>query len=236
MQDHEFKGPDKLSNLAAELRVAESKLCIFPAGEGLDDAREEVVAALIGHRAMLYRLAEALSRYRAFFKAEHTWMAILDKIAAAYGRSSKTLQRLLKNYDDAQTLGNLVINQMLEEHIDPSLPRNRPMVKMLAQAPKPESKEEATAAVKAAQSNVIAMKNAARSAGQETESDASDEFARRLVRIVDPWYRAHSLATRNDELRYILEKLVNMLRADVRELRIYSRPDQVLKPAANGGR
>lgn len=233
MQDADSKGLDKLSDLAADLEVAESELGEVPAAKQLQEAREEVVASLILHRGSLYRLDDALSQYRAFFKAEHMWLKVLDKIATAYGCSAKKFTRLLEKYDTAGGLGPFLFDKMLEQRIDPRLPRNRLVVEMLEKAPKPADREAATAAVKAAK--VLTMKRtAANSSQQAVQGD--DAFACRIKKLVDPWYHTFPLETRDAELRYVLEKLVNTLRADVRELRIYSRPDQVRKPAAAGGR
>lgn len=235
MQDTDSAVVDKLSNLAAELEADERELGEV-AADGRKKAREEVVAALIAHREIVYRVVETLSRYRKFFKAKHTWLKILDRIAAARGCSTKTLRRLLSNYDKAQELEQAVVDEMLEQHIDPSLPRSRPVVEILARAPRPKNREEAAAAVSSARSNLIAMTNPPKTDPAAGGPESAEEFARRLARLVEPWYRGFSLEDRDVQLRYVLEKLVNRLRADIRELRIYSRPDQVRKPAAGGGR
>lgn len=234
MQDTDSAALDKLSNLAVELEADEREL-----GEavaiGMKEAREEVVAALIAHGEIVYRVVETLSRYRKFFKAKHTWLKILDRIAAARGCSTKTLRRLLSNYDKAQELEQVVIDEMLEQHIDPSLPRNRPVVEILGRDPRPKNRQEATAAVNSARANLITMTNPPKTDMEAGDPQSAEEFARRLARLVEPWYRGFSLEDRDVQLRYVLEKLVNRLRADIRELRIYSRPDQVRKPAVGGG-
>lgn len=236
MQDTDPTGLDTLSTLAAELEAAERELGEIGT-DGLKEARDEVVAALVAHREIVYRVVETLSRYRTFFKAKRTWLKILDRIAAARGCSAKTLRRLLTNYDRAKELGEAVIDEMLEQRIDPSLTRNRRVVETLAQAlPKPATREEATAALDFARSNVIAMRNVIQDNSAGSEPEPAEAFARRLAKVVEPWYRSFPVQDRDVQLRFVLEKLVNMLRADVRELRIYSRPDQVHKPAFGGGR
>ena len=235
MQDTDSAALDKLSSLAAELEAAERELGEV-AADGLKEAREEVVAVLVAHREIVYRVVETLSRYRSFFKEKHMWLKILDRIAAARGCSAKTLRRLLSNYDKAQELEQVVVDEMLEQHIDPALPRNRTVVEMLGRDPRPKNREEAAAAVSSARSNLIAMTNPPKTDPEAGEPQSTEEFARRLARLVEPWYRGFPLEDRDVQLRYVLEKLVNRLRADVRELRIYSRPDQVRKPAVGGGR
>jgi cysteinyl-tRNA synthetase len=86
-----------------------------------------------------------------------------------------------------------------------------------------------------AHSRVIAMKRTAKAETALVELGSLDEFTERIVRMFESRYRSYLPSSRDDEVRYILEKVVNCLRANVRELRTYSRADQVRKPAAAKG-
>jgi len=234
MKDDDSKQFDNLSNLAKDLKGIENQGGVDRA-DGLNEAREAVVVALRGVRASLYELAEALEGYHNYIKGEHIWTSVLDRVARGQGCSARTLYRLIENYKQTQRLPQFVIDAMIESRIEPTSTKNRDVVQIVAQAPEPATREEAMAAVKMAHSRVIAMKRTAKAETALVELGSLDEFTERIVRMFESRYRSYLPSSRDDEVRYILEKVVNCLRANVRELRTYSRADQVRKPAAAKG-
>jgi hypothetical protein len=148
-----------------------------------------------------------------------------------------TLHRMLKNYTDAKRkLPQMVINAMIELRIEPTDRKNRSVVEMAAQAPEPATREEAVATVKMAHAKVVAMKRTAKAETGPVKPGSLDDFTLRIVRMFESRYRSCPPSSRDDEVRYVLERVVNNLRANVRELHIYSRADQVRKPAAAKGK
>lgn len=234
MKDDDSKQFDNLSNLTKDLKVIENQGGVDHAA-GLDAARETVVGAIRGMRASLYQLAEALEGYHNYFKGEHIWTSVLDRVARGQGCSARTLYRLIENYKEAQRLPQIVVDAMIESHIEPTSTKNRDVVQIVAQIPETATREDAAAAVKLAHSRVIAMKRTAKAETAPVEPGSLEEFTRRIVRMFEARFGSYSPSHRDDEVRFILEKVVNCLRANVRELRTYSRADQVRKPAAAKG-
>lgn len=226
MEDSDSTKHDKLSNLARDLEAIEGSEGGVENPAELNAARDAVISAIEGVFESHYQFATSLDHYRAFFKAKHTWTTALEKIASVQGCSARTLYRLLENYEATKQLPLYFIDAMLEAGIDPAVTGNREVVQALASVPKPVSVAEAEASVNLVRSNVISMKRAVESSPSEVE-----EFARRIVRMFEARYRSYQGADRDDQIRFILEKVVNVLRADVRELHTYSRPDHVRKPA-----
>jgi hypothetical protein len=117
------------------------------------------------------------------------------------------------------------VEVMQEEGIDPVRTKNQPLVKELSAATKPADHKEARDALHAAQTNVVQMKPATQSAPTEVE-----EFAMRIVRMFEARYGSYRGADRDEQIRFVLERVVNVLGADVHELRTYGRSDRVPKP------
>jgi hypothetical protein len=114
---------------------------------------------------------------------------------------------------------------MREEDLDPTRGENLSLVKSLTKAPEPASHAEAKASLKVARANVVKMKPAVANPPSELE-----DFAARIVRMFESRYRTYRGTDRDEQIRFVLEKVVNVLGADVRELRTYGRPDRVPKP------
>lgn len=114
---------------------------------------------------------------------------------------------------------------MKEEGLDPVRGENRHLVKTLTMAPKPANHEEARASLKVARANVVKMTPAVQDAPSELE-----EFATRIVRMFEARYRSYHGEDRDQQIRFVLERVVNVLGANVQELRICDRPDRVPKP------
>ncbi len=232
----ENKQLDILSNLGEDLKEIENRGEIDNKSD-LNEAREAVVAAIRGVRESLYQFAESLDCYRTFFRSEGTWRSVLDRIAQAQGCSSRILDRLFSSYTTVKSrLPQIVINAMIELRIEPTAGKNRAVTKAVEQASEPTTREEAIAAVKVANEKFIEMKRTARVEAALVEPGSVEDFAQRIVCMFESHYRTYSASDRDKELQYVLEKIVNNLRSNVRELRSYSRASQVPKPAAMKGR
>jgi hypothetical protein len=228
MEDDDSKSFDNLSKLARDLEEIEQ-------GEGgvkdparASQVREGLIAAMRSVYKSHYEFAEWLDRYRNLYKAKKTSTVAIERIAATYGCSARTLYRLLSNYDDAQQLPLVFIDVMREEGLDPVRGENLQLVKALAETPKPASRAEAEASLNVARAKVVKMQTPVASTPQQPELE---EFATRVVRMFKARYGSYSGPDRDDQIRFVLEKVVNVLGADVHELRTYGRPDRVPKPA-----
>ncbi len=225
MEDSDSTGIDNLSNLASELKEIEGREGGVKDPARADEVREGLIAAMRGVYKSHYDFAEWLDRYRKLYKARKTSTAAMEQIATTYGCSSRTLYRLLSNYDDAKQLPLVFVDVMREQDLDPVRGENQPLVKTLAAAPKPADRDEARAALNAARTNLVKMKPAVQSARSELE-----DFAARIVRMFEAQYGSYHGADRDEQIRFVLERVVNVLGADVHELRTYGRPDRVPKP------
>jgi AraC-like DNA-binding protein len=226
MEDDQSTRLDKLSDLARELEEIECRQGGVTDSAGAKEAREGLISAMRRVFRSHYEFAEWLDRYRRFYKVTKTWTVALEAIAAVQGCSARTLSRVFRNYDDARQLPLAFVDVMREEEIDPAEGENRKLVKALTTAPEPANHAEARATLKVARANVVKMKPAAANPPSELE-----DFAERIVRMFKSRYDAYSGADRDEQIRFVLERVVNVLHAEVRELRKYDRPDRVPKPA-----
>lgn len=226
MDDSDSTNVDKLSDLARELEEIERREGGVEDHAGVNAAREGLISAMRGVFKSHYEFATSLDRYRHFYKAKKTWTVALEIIATVQGYSARTLYRLLRNYDDARQLPLVFVDVMREEGLDPTRGKNLGLVKSLTKAPEPASHADAKASLNVARANVVKITPSVQNALSELE-----QFTARIVRMFEFRYRTYHGTDRDDQILFVLEKIVNVLRADVRELRMYDRPDPVPKPA-----
>jgi leucyl aminopeptidase (aminopeptidase T) len=98
-------------------------------------------------------------------------------------------------------------------------------VQIPATAPEPANREEAKVVRRAVRAKVVKIAPAA----QTTLSDA-EEFATRIVGMFEKQFGSYCGADRDEQIRAILERVVNALGADVHELRTYGRPNCAPNP------
>ena len=243
-------GFDNLSKLTNELKEIEGREGGVKDPARADEVREGLVAAMRGFVKSLYNFAEQLDCYHNLFKAKKAATAAMERIATERGCSSRTLYRLLKNFNSSKQLSLFVMDEMREQGIDPVLTRHQALVGTLTEAPEPPAnREEAKASLKAARAKVVKMAPAARNARSvrtaptaETAQNAQttdttqiadieiDEFATRIVRMFQERFGAYDGGDRDEQIRMVFERVVNVLHADVHELRTDGRPDRVPKP------
>jgi hypothetical protein len=142
------------------------------------------------------------------------------------GCSTRTLYRLLRNYDATRQLPLVFVDVMRNAGFDPALGQNRKVVKSLSRVATPASHADAKVSLHLARANVVRMAPTVKSAPNTLE-----EFATRIVRMFETRYRSYHGADRDEQIRFILERIVNVLGANVQELRTYRRSDRVPEPA-----
>jgi AraC-like DNA-binding protein len=250
MGNSDSTGFDNLSKLTNELKEIEGREGGVKDPARADEVREGLVAAMRGFVKSLYHFAEQLDCYHNLFKAKKTATTAMERIATERGCSSRTLYRLLKNFNSSKQLSLFVMDEMREQGLDPVLGKHQPLVETLTAAPEPANREEAKASLKAARAKVVKMAPAARNARTvrtaptaETAQTAQttdttqiadieiDEFATRIVRMFQERFGAYDGEDRDEQIRLVLERVVNVLHADVHELRTDDRSDRVRKPA-----
>jgi hypothetical protein len=271
MDDSDSTGFDKLSNLAQELEEIERREGGAEDPSRADEAREGLIAAMRGVFKSHYDFAVWLDRYLKVLRAKNTVTAAMERIATAYGCSSRTLYRLLSNYEDAKQLPLAFMVAMQEQRLDPVRTANKPLVKELIAAPKPADHDEAKASLNAARAKVAKVKpavqttpndvgenrataqtlttvpepanrdepkaspravaKAANIAATQTPPMDAEEFATRVVRLFQKRFGAYNGEDRDEQIRLVLERVVNVLHADVHELRTDNCPDRVREHA-----
>jgi AraC-like DNA-binding protein len=246
MGNSDSTGFDNLSKLTNELKEIEGREGGVKDPARADEVREGLVAAMRGFVKSLYHFAEQLDCYHNLFKAKKTATTAMERIATERGCSSRTLYRLLKNFNSSKQLSLFVMDEMREQGLDPVLGKHQPLVETLTAAPEPANREEAKASLKAARAKVVKMAPAARTAstvraappvGTAQTAQTTDtaqiaeieieEFARRIVRMFEDRYGSYRGEDRDEQIRSVLERVVNVLHADVHELRTDNCPDRV---------
>jgi hypothetical protein len=178
-----------------------------------------------------FDFGRALRQYKQHYKAERGWMEAASVIANAIGRDPRTIFRIIEDHERATQLDPVVLEVMEERGIDAAAPKNAAMVANLLEMPAPKTREEAASAVKAASQSHLEKKRAAKKAiAKLSQRDGLDQFAHRILKQFGERYRSVKAERRDEEVRYILELVVNTLRSDIRELRQYGRPALVPKP------
>lgn len=218
---------DNLSNLSEQLqRVEETDL--NGGSYEWSQSRKVVVSAVQGYRHGRFDLGRALRAYRMHFKAQRTWVVAAQTIADARGCCRKTVFRVIADYERAQGLPLIMVEAMLDQEIDPAEAKNSKITESLLQMPEPETPKEAVASVaKAVQERMKRKKAAVRAKHARA---GVEDFAKRILRQFEDRYRTADRLLRDDEVKYVLELLVNTLRIPIRELRQYPRPALVPKP------
>ncbi len=113
---------DKLSVLDATLESIEAKFEV-PNGS---EPREWVVAAARSFKQSRYNLASALWAYRETFPEHQTfppqrgWTSAVSAIAAALGCTTRTVWRLLEDYERAQSVPRSLRDAMMLAGYDPA--------------------------------------------------------------------------------------------------------------------
>lgn len=245
-------GFDNLSKLTNELKEIEGRQGGVQDPARADEVREGLIAAMRGVYKSLYDFAVWLDRYRKLYKAKKTSTAAMERIAAAVGCSARTLYRLLENYYNAKQLPLIFVEVMQQEGIDPVLTKHQALVETLTEVPEPTNREEAKASLNTARAKVLKMPPVVRKARTaptaptaptaETAQTAQtadttqiayieiDEFATRVVRMFEERFGSYRGEDRDEQIRLVLERVVNVLNADVHELRTDGRPGRMCKP------
>lgn len=164
MDDTDSTGFDNLSNLAEELEGIEHSEGGAEDPVRADEVREGLIAAMRGVFKSHYDFAVWLDRYLKVLRAKKTVTAAVEKIAAAYGCSSRTLYRLLSNYDNARQLPLVFVDVMREQGLDPVRTANQLLVNELVAVEKPTDHDGAEASLNAARAKVAELKKPANQA------------------------------------------------------------------------
>jgi hypothetical protein len=163
------------------------------------------------------------------FKPGRGWVAAAKIIAAAMDCDERTVFRIIEDYERASQLPPIILEAMLEQQIEPAAAKNIDVIETLRQIPEPKTSEEASAVVAKAFKSRVVQKTKKASAKPDLEA-----FAERIVKQFEDRYRSATPQQRDAEVQYILELLVNTLRAPIRELRQFGRPTLVPKPPKQG--
>ncbi len=218
---------DKMSVLAGELERIENSFGDAQ-GEDLTRTRGALLGAIEKYTGSRFALGHMLLQYKQYFRAERGWVVAARAIGAAIGRNERTVYRIIGDYEIASQLPPVTINALQEMNIDPAAAKNLKVVKKLLEMPKPKSAKDAEDAVNVAiQENLARKKLSAKTpVGSELE-----DFAQKIVKQFESRYGSSAPHERDAEVRYVLELVVNTLRADIRDLKIYGRPTLVPKPS-----
>ncbi len=227
MREPQTKKLDKMSNLKKLLRKLEPSQLAYD--QSLHQARESLIGALRVYTHSRYHLGRALHVYKRYFKAERAWMEAAKLIAAAIDRDEKTVFRIIEDYERASQLPAITLEAMLDQKIDPAAARNARVVENLLRIPEPKTSEDASAVVTGAFKSHVQQKT--QKAPAKTGLEA---FAERIVKQFEDRYRSSAPQQRDAEVKYVLELLVNTLRAQIGELRQFGRPTLVPKPPKQG--
>jgi hypothetical protein len=219
-----------MSNLKSQLEKLEPECLAFNNRE-LRHARECLLEALQTYNHSRYHLGRTLRAYQSHFKARHQWVAVAKVVAAAMGRSDRTVFRILEDYERAAQLPPIMLEAMLDQKIDPAAGKNVAVVENLLQMPEPDTAEEAASVVAEAVRKQVAQRRKKASPCQA--KPGVEAFAKHVVKQFQDRYRSVDRSERHAEVQYVLELVVNTLRIEVRELRHFARPALVPKPVRN---
>jgi hypothetical protein len=217
---------DNLSNLRTALKNIERQY-LPPEGTDASQQRNAVISQLETYRNSRYHFGRALRSYQQLFKAERAWMAAVKVIADAIGRDERTVMRIIEDYERAHHLPPIVIEAAER--------KNAPVVDKLLEMPRPQSRDEAESAVKAAfRANQAAKRTKRQQPAKARYRDDAGEFAFKIAHQFEDRYRQTPPQERDAELLYVLEVVVATLGAEIRELKRYSQPTLVPKPTPRG--
>lgn len=219
---------DKLSKLSTELQLVE-KTYIHTESRELAKTRNSVVGGLQAFGNSRFQLGRVLRQYKMLFKSGRGWVAAAKLIATAMDREERTVYRIIEDFERASQLPPIVLEAMLEQQIEPAAAKNISVVETLLNMPEPKTSEKASAVVREAFKKQVLQK--AKTASVKPTLEA---FAERIVKQFEDRYRSTPPEQRDAEVQYILELLVNTMRAPIRELRQFGRPTLVPKPPKQG--
>jgi hypothetical protein len=230
-------GFDNLSNLAKKLQNVERTYIHSIRSESVESAqlaqaRSAVEGVLQRYTNSRFQFGRVLRQYKQHFKAERGWVVAASAIADEIGRDPRTIYRIIDDYEQAAKLDSIVLEAIEKQGLDAAARKNALLVATLLEIPAPETQKEAAAAVKAASQAQMEKKRAAKkTVAKVSRTDDFEQFTQRILRQFTERYQSATSEKRDAEVRYILELLVNTLRADIHELRQYSRPSLVPEPA-----
>jgi hypothetical protein len=219
---------DKLSNLARELESIEQKHAQVKDAE-ITQARSAVVSQVSKYRDSRFQLGRVLRNYKAQYRADGGWVAAAKIIGEVLNRDERTVFRIIDDYERASKLPQIVIEAMEAQKLDPAAPKNAGIVGKLAQMPEPSTRKKADSVVARMHTEHTIGKKVARAA-KNRDKESLEEFAKRILCHFQNRFGSMPQEKRDADLRYVLELVVNSLRAEIRELRLYGRPTQVPKP------
>jgi hypothetical protein len=219
-------GFDNLSNLSVQLTKVEPQQ--LGANTEIRQSREVLIAAIEGHRHSTYELGRGLRLYKAHYKAGGRWMEAAQIVAKALGCDERTVFRLIDNYERVVGLPAITIDALQDQDIDPAAPKKAPIIESLFRIPIQETREQAAVAVAGAVSRYIVQKKNGGSRNHNTGN--LEEFARKVVKQFKDRYQSRAPQDRDEEVQYVLERVVNTLRVPITELCQFSRPALVPKP------
>jgi hypothetical protein len=219
---------DKLSNLAVRLKTLEQGQ-MNKGGAELDRARTAVVMIVSAYRETRFNLGRVLHEYKAYFKAERGWTAAAQAVAEAINRDERTVYRIIADYGRASHAPTIVLQAMEAQKIDAAAPKNATLLRNLLEMPAPATTKEAEEVVARVCNEIAIEKREKRAAKKSAEKDI-EEFAGAIVRQFESQFGKMQPKQRDAELLYVLERIVNTLRADIKTLRQFSRPALVPKP------
>ena len=141
----------------------------------------------------------------------------------------RTVFRIIEDYERATQLPPIILEAMLEQQIESAAAKNIDVVETLLKMPEPKTSEKASTVVREAFKTHVLKKTKKVSPKPDLEA-----FAERIVKQFENRYRSTTPPERDAEVQYVLELVVNTLRAPIRELRQFGRPALVPKPAKRG--
>ncbi len=221
---------DKLSYLADRLKALEQGQ-VNKGGVELNRARTAVVMIVSAYRETRFNLGRVLHEYKAYFKAERGWTAAAQAVADAISRDERTVYRIIANYERASHAPTILLEAMEAQKIDAAAPKNAALIQKIVEMPAPATPTEAKEIVARVSNEIAVMKRERRAARKSVTKDI-EEFAGAMVRQFESQFGKMPPRQRDAELRYVLERIVNTLRADIKTLRQFSRPALVPNPAS----
>ena len=147
-----FSGVDKMSTPADSLRAKLPQIEQQHIGEmsaPLTNARNALLEVLPRYLNSRFNFRRVLYGYRAHFKADHGWMAAAEAIGEAIGRDTRTVRRMVAEYERTSGLHPAFAEALEDEHVDPAAPKNAGIVEQVLQMTPPACGEEAARTVAA---------------------------------------------------------------------------------------
>ncbi len=226
----EPRNTDKLSSLMDRLKELEHGQ-VNKDGAELTRARAAVMMALRDYRDTRFNVGRVLHAYKTYFKAEHGWTAVVQAVAGAMNKDERTVYRIIADYERASHAPTIFLEAMEAKKLDPAAPKNAPLIQKIIEVPAPSTHKEATAVVERIQNDISAQKREKRIA-RKSSANSLEEFAAGMIRHFEKRFGDMPPNQRDAEVRYVLGRIVNTLRADIKALRQFKRPTLVPKPGS----